>query len=433
MGNGGNLTIETGQLFIQNGAVISNATLSSGSGGTLEVNANESVELSGTSEDGQRPSLLTAVTTGIGNAGDLTIETGKLIVRNGGNVSASSSGQGEGGTLDVTASEFVEVIGRSAKGFRSALTARTAGFGDTTAGNLRINTGKLFVRDGARVSVSGHQARNAGDLQLKARSIQLDNQGSLIAETESGNGGNIRLQDLDLLLLRRNSQISTQAGTNEIGGGGNGGDITINTDLLVALPWENSDIIANAFDGRGGNVRITTQGVFGLERRSVLTPLSEITAFSQQNPDLNGVVEINTPDINPSRGLDANPAQLVDASELIVSGCGASRRQGESKFIVTGRGGLPMRPGDAYISPYPTGTVRSIPSSAPSSDSSRSSVLGSDPSTHPTRRAPTQIMEAQGWIINNKGEVVLTATAPTVTPHILWSTPAQCHAPETSS
>jgi large exoprotein involved in heme utilization and adhesion len=43
--------------------------------------------------------------------------------------------------------------------------------------------------------------------------------------------------------------------------------------LLVAVPEENSDISANANSGAGGFIQITAQGIFGLERRSVLTPL----------------------------------------------------------------------------------------------------------------------------------------------------------------
>ncbi|MDZ7968790.1 MAG: hypothetical protein RM368_28215 [Nostoc sp. DedSLP03] len=31
----------------------------------------------------------------------------------------------------------------------------------------------------------------------------------------------------------------------------------------------------------------------------------------------------------------------------------------------------------------------------------------------------TQIVEAQGWVVNAKGEVILTAAAPTPTPHSL--------------
>ncbi|WP_279239721.1 hypothetical protein [Scytonema sp. UIC 10036] len=34
-----------------------------------------------------------------------------------------------------------------------------------------------------------------------------------------------------------------------------------------AVPEENSDIIANTFQGKGGNIQINSQGIFGLESR----------------------------------------------------------------------------------------------------------------------------------------------------------------------
>src|SRR3712207_8808007 len=40
--------------------------------------------------------------------------------------------------------------------------------------------------------------------------------------------------------------------------GGDGGNININADFVVAVPKEDSDITANAFNGRGGNINITT-------------------------------------------------------------------------------------------------------------------------------------------------------------------------------
>ena len=63
------------------------------------------------------------------------------------------------------------------------------------------------------------------------------------------------------------------------GGTGNGGNITIDTDTLVAL--ENSDIIANARQSFGGRVSINAQGIFGTQFRDNPTLLSDITATGE--------------------------------------------------------------------------------------------------------------------------------------------------------
>lgn len=54
----GDLTIETGKLIVQGGAQVAAGTFNKGPGGTLTVRASDSVELSGTSADGQNASGL---------------------------------------------------------------------------------------------------------------------------------------------------------------------------------------------------------------------------------------------------------------------------------------------------------------------------------------------------------------------------------------
>jgi filamentous hemagglutinin family protein len=195
-GAGGNLTITTRQLIVQNGANVSTSTSGKGRGGTLTVTASDSVELSGTSPDNQSRSGLFAPTTGSGAAGNLTITTGQLIVQDGAQVSAGTidNSTGQGGTLTVTASESVELSGTSTdRQNASGLFARTRGTG--AAGNLTITTGSLIVQDGAQVTVDsvGSGSGDAGNLEVAARSIQLDNFGAIVAKTASGEGGNITL------------------------------------------------------------------------------------------------------------------------------------------------------------------------------------------------------------------------------------------------
>ncbi|MCC5650208.1 hypothetical protein LC609_10225 [Nostoc sp. XA013] len=62
----------------------------------------------------------------------------------------------------------------------------------------------------------------AGDIIITSPRVTLDNQGLLNAQSASGNGGDINIQT-DLLLLRRGAQFSTTAGTALTGG--NGGNI----------------------------------------------------------------------------------------------------------------------------------------------------------------------------------------------------------------
>jgi len=425
-GAGGNLTLETGRLILRDGARIGSSTFSRGAAGTLVVRASDLVELSGTSAPGQVGSgLFTAVSPGAtGAGGNLILDTRRLIVRDGGLVSAISFGDGRAGTLAVSASESVELIGTSANGqFPSELTASSRDIAN--AGNLGISTGLLRVQDGAQVTVSGEGSGDAGNLEVQANSIFLDNKGQLIARTASGNGGNITLNVRDLLLLRHNSQIATDAR----GGTGNGGNIKINGQFIVAVPNENSDITANAVRGRGGNINIITSGIYGQEFRPSPTPLSDITASSDFG--VNGTVQINTPDVDPSRGLTNLPEQLVDVSGLVDSSCAVAASE-ESNFVVTGRGGVPSSPNETLRSAsvlvdLGSNEIRTQHSAIPTPEGAVSinpklSLTGasfSNPS------AP--LVEATGWVRGSKGEVILTAQPPTVTSHGSWLTPANCN------
>src|SRR3712207_5454059 len=75
--------------------------------------------------------------------------------------------------------------------------------------------------------------------------------------------------------------------------------------------------------------------------------VSDITASSTFG--VSGVVTINTPDVDPSRGLVQLPVDLTDASRLIAQTCptGDGTAKQPNEFIITGRGGLPPTPSEA--------------------------------------------------------------------------------------
>ncbi|MDZ8263108.1 filamentous hemagglutinin N-terminal domain-containing protein [Nostoc sp. ChiQUE01b] len=408
-GRGGNLTIETKRLSVSNGGKVQVATFGQGDAGNLTIRASE-IEVFDTLIDNL---YATGINAGVeidadetvipprGNGGDLTIETDRLSVRGGAIVSVGTAGEGNAGRLRIYASKSVEVVGKSPNGnFNSQISAAVTPEGSGSGGSLKLETEQMSVRDGGEVTVSSNGAGTAGNLDIQARSLSLDNQGAIAAITRSGNGGNITLKLQDLLLLRNHSQISTTAGSSKFGG--NGGNITINSPFIVAVPKENSDITANAFTGIGGRVDITTNGIFGILPQKSLTENSDITASSQLG--VSGEVTINSPDTDPSRGLIQLPSNLVDASRQIAQGCTPKRGQNASRFIATGRGGLPQSPneplqGRAVI----TGWV-DLPAQVTARVTEKLSTASMTKSADP-------IVEAQGWIVDAKGDIMLVAQA----------------------
>jgi filamentous hemagglutinin family protein len=423
-GKAGDLTINTGTLLVRNGAQVGASTFGEGDGGNLTVNASQQVQVIGRSADGRGASRLnTSAQPGArGNAGDLTINTDTLLVRDGAQVSAGTFAEGDGGNLIVNASQGVQLIGTSASGrVPSGLFASAERGASGKAGDVIINTDTLLVRDGAQVSVFSVQGQ-AGNMTILANSVLISRGilSAVTAKSDAQGGANITLFGLDLLRMDNESLISANALDQA-----NGGNITIDSTLIVATPPTGSygsDITANAGKGNGGAVNITTQGLFGIEFRPQLTPKNDITVTSEFG--VNGTFQLTTPGVDPSRGLSNLPSGVIDASNQIVQNCRAVRGEGgeENKFIITGRGGLPPSPNE------PLRNEEAIAPSWVTLDSDTEEKNNTTPqSVTPSRPVSNKLVEAHGWLINDKGQVVLTTSSPTMTLQGEWIEAAKCN------
>ncbi|NET04816.1 MAG: filamentous hemagglutinin N-terminal domain-containing protein [Symploca sp. SIO2B6] len=415
IGAGGEIKIETRQLIVRKSSIRA-ATFSAGSGGNIIINASESILVDGSGGF----SRLSTESFSEGKAGNLQIMTGRLIINNGGQLTSTTRSSGEGGSLLVNASEIVKISGQSSTDTApSGLFAATRGVG--SGGLIKVNTSSLVVEDGAQISVSSTGEGAAGNLEVNTNNLRLENQGTLSAETASGEG-NITIQAEDIF-LRRNSTITTNAT-----GLANGGNISIDTDLIVAAPEENNDLVANAVEGSGGQITLTAQGIIGLELRTIedlerllgtnnpnnldpnLLTSNDITAFSQFNPEIDqGSVILQTPEVDPSQGLVVLPNEIRDPSELIATTCPADEG---NYFAVIGRGGLPEDPRQPLISDMIWLDTRDF--------SEISDNLLSDIGQTAASKPPKKIVEATGWVVNEDNEVVLVAPLPGAAPQDWW-------------
>ncbi|MGI0484956.1 filamentous hemagglutinin N-terminal domain-containing protein [Pantanalinema rosaneae CENA516] len=399
---------------------ISASTSGSGNGGDLMVTAPDSIAIVG-------PGKLAVETSSMGNAGNMTFTTRRLILRDGVQLSASTSSSGRAGNIDINA-DTVDLSGRArvstttsssgqagnitiAVSDRFALRGTGSGFNDlndtgiyagTTAGStgnggsIRIaaqprTRPAISLRDGAKIAVNSEGEGNGGDIELSTPGrITLDRRAFINATTDSGKGGNITI-DPDIILLRRNSQISTSAGKNR--GGGDGGNITIDTQFLIATLWENSDITANAYSGSGGNIRITANGIFGFFKApagTLDTPFSDIAASSQLG--INGTITLNVLSPDPSKGLNALNLGFVDGSQLMTQSCVTGKWQtlNQNRFVITGRSGLPASPEDVFRDPE----ILTELGLSPTTD-----TVANRPIFPPPTPISADISAAQGWVV----------------------------------
>ncbi|MCU0527248.1 MAG: S-layer family protein [Elainella sp. Prado103] len=442
-GDGGNIILTTRFLRVLGGAQINSTTFAAGDAGGIQIRANQ-VELAGVAlnnngqiftTDARRLPIGSGIFAGTGrnssgNGGAVRLVTDHLGIRHGAVLQTTTFGSGNAGEMLIQAAESVEVAGTDVGNrFPSSLIAASGGIPNVLAegvaeasgrgGTLQLQTDVLRVSDGATIAVGSLNpdetiAKGGGTATIQANTIDLSNQGRILTSTASGNGGNVAVNVRDRLTLRQNSQISTSAGRDRAGG--DGGNITVDADYILAVLTENSDITANAYTGTGGNITITANGILGISSSDRLTSRSEITASSTLG--VNGTIQINAPDVDPSRGLTTLPAAPVNAQ--LDQRCQPGSDPSTSRFIATGRGGLLPTPEEIGTGQEIWQDWRFPPSQEHSASVQPPSAL--PPAT--VQRVP--LLEAQGWQVNATGSVVLTTDPSTVTSYGSWQSPS-CH------
>jgi len=320
-GKGGNLTLETPQLSLNQGGQIAVSTFGTGDAGQLNVNATQ-IELIGDNPIDGSPSGLFAnvVDKATGDGGDVTIFTQGLRILDGATLSASTFGEGDAGKLNVNATE-IELIGTSRiNGSPSNLFAAIGFFATGNGGDVTIQTQGLRIIDGAFLSVSTFGEGNAGNLSVTATErievSGLDPQGysssigAQVSLVAIGKGGNLTLETPQLSLnqggqigvstfgtgdagaLNVNATEIELIGTNPIDGSssglfadvgsnatGNGGDVTIQTQRLRII--DGATLSASTFgDGTAGDINIRVRDTLEANNGTIATSTTQSTGGS---------------------------------------------------------------------------------------------------------------------------------------------------------
>ena len=286
-------------------SAIGAATLGKGLGGSLEISTKNLI-VSDYASTG-------AGTAGSGTAGNMTIMVDNLYLKNGGILSNSSGTRvggelwlatGDSGHITVVAREDIVISGRNPFN-PSSITNNTLLSGQ--GGNLDIQANRLILADGGAISANSLGLGNAGNIQIKANYISLTDGGEITSAAAQAVGGNVTLFAADLLDLQE-AQITTSVH----GGGGHGGDITIENPTFMVL--DQSQIIAQADEGYGGNIHLITKNF-------LKTPDSLVSASSRLG--LDGQVLIDSPDETISNNLLVLPSGFIDVSDLLPQPCEA--------------------------------------------------------------------------------------------------------------
>jgi filamentous hemagglutinin family protein len=390
-GNSRQISLQTPILALQENSRISAATDGRGSAGNILIQDADSVSLDNStiSTEVEDEAIVNAserhqrLDTDRGN---ITLDTRSLSLTNNAAISASTSGQGDAGDIAVRNAESISLTDRST--ISTSVNPEAVGQG----GDVILQTETLELGDRATISANTEGRGNAGSITITANELFSATNSDVVTSAANASGGAIRIAAGDIRLYG-DSDIRTEVA----GGAGGAGNITLSADAIVA--FDDSDILAFA-NRQGGQIVLDTPAFFGENYQPAAADVDPRTLDNNERVDINANAQIpgtvTTPDVSLIQNSLTNlPETAIDSDRLLANSCIARTEQGGT-FLVTGGGGLPERPGNASISPYPTGEVRSVPSDASTEEGDRSWQLG-DP-----------IVEPQGVYQLPNGQIVMS-------------------------
>ena len=350
-GRGGDVTVNTGALALARGGTITSDTFGSGNGGEIALAVGGALTIDGTDKSGLRNGVSSEAAPGSsGSAGSVRVNAGSVSVLNGGTITSSTAGTGAGGSVRVATPGALLLDGGGTAG--TGITASATGLRSGDGGPVSVSAGTVTVQGGAQIASSTAGPGRGGDVTVNAASaIRLNSPGPRVSATATGtgdagsvavaapqvflrngasistaaleaNGGNITVGPGDLLYLQQ-SAITTSVG----GALGNGGNIAVEPQLVVL---DRSVIQANAVGGNGGNVSVQAEQL-------VSSFNSAITATSQRG--VSGEILVAAQPLNLNGSLVVLASDLRAAAALLREGCAVRGASPRSSLVAAGRGG----------------------------------------------------------------------------------------------
>lgn len=272
--------------------------------------------------------LLSSETETLGGGGDIRVEADQVIADKGGSISAKSRGSraGKGGNIAITAR----------RGFLGENALVTTEAENAEGGSLSIAGGDVDFLNGMTVSAESSGEGDAGDISITADHTFTMRESTVSTEAREADGGNIAITAGYML------HMVDSAITSSVGGGPQttGGNISIDPVYVIL---QRSRIIANAYEGKGGNITIVAD-CFMADPDSIVEASSAL--------GIDGTVDIQAPIQNVSGSISSLPKDFKSAARLLRQACAARVQGGQySSFVLSGREGLPIEPGGLMPSP----------------------------------------------------------------------------------
>ncbi|MEN9519769.1 MAG: hypothetical protein RLZZ381_2357 [Cyanobacteriota bacterium] len=373
IGNAGDINISANNISLDNFALVSSnaASDSVGTAGNVNLNANDTITIS-------NGAVVDALTENEFNGGDITINANNLDLLSGGKIVTASENIGNAGDISLTIKDNLVINNQNPP--------NGSPFDEPILQEIEFQTG-IFA------NTFPGSTSNGGNIFIKGNSLDLKDQGYILSETTSGEGGNITLNIDDILTLRSNSLISAKAE-----GNATGGNVNLDANFIVAFPNQISgngnDITASATEGNGGEIKIKAESLLGIKEGEAINNNQTNDIDASSDFGLDGIVSIFTPDINPVQGATELPSNTVEPEQTTAQTCQAGRGTANNGLAIAGKGGVTPAPdaplnSENIISAEQNPAAYAIP--------------------EPIETSQGKIQPARGITVTKSGHIVLTA------------------------
>lgn len=300
---GGRVVIRGGQ-FVADSAIVF-ADGNAGDAGQVDIKLADSLQAS-------NGTLITADQFGSGTPGQMTVEAKRIVLESGARLQIDNYGANAGGQLTVTATDSLEIDGRSDPGLpiigdqQSGLYA--ASFGTGEGGDISSNTNRLDVGREGKIELNSLSGAG-GDLSLTADSINLHDGGSIQLDTLGASNAGTAKINTRVLEINSGGSIATKSL-----GEGSAGNLNIAATESVTLTGRGdldpSGIYSNAFSsGDGGQIKVVTPDL-------TVTNGARIQAGIGENPDATGLPPAMATTQAGSIGLQVERLNVFAAAQI---------------------------------------------------------------------------------------------------------------------
>ena len=403
-GHAGDIRVNARSVFVTDGAAIVSRTLSpeGGNAGNIALDITESVSIEGVGSNEVSSGIVSGVAShAVGNSGGIEVRANSLALADGARLNTSTLGQGNAGSIALDIAGPISVEGGGSNGVSSGIFSGVGQEAVGDGGRIEITANSLSVANGALLNTSTLGRGNAGNITIDTTgAVSVEGGGSDgvdsrivsgVASGAVGDGGQIEITTNSLSLTNGALVVTDTLGV------GDAGNVVVNVTQTVFLTLGSGLSARSNGQGRSGRAianaaeGIVTDSSSGLIRRDSTIFAALQTSGSLLDPT-NFIVPYQTP---------------IDATQLIGTDfCSQSQN---SQFIMTGRGGIPPSPLESLggRSPIEIEWVEFPEDEALARGTSK--PMSNSVSDHRILDRHLPEIEAQGWVVGENGEVILTA------------------------